>query len=52
MIFWLNFIYSEVQKMELQNETQSLLDFLRKELNNGSIQLKLHVSALENQKFS
>ena len=43
---------SEVQKMELQNETQSLLDFLRKELNNGSIQLKLHVSALENQKIS
>lgn len=43
---------SEVQKMELQNETQSLLDFLRKELNNGSIQLKLHVSAFENQKIS
>ena len=31
---------------------QSLLDFLRKELNNGSIQLKLHVSAFENQKIS
>ena len=42
----------DFEPFNVENETQSLLDFLRKELNNGSIQLKLHVSALENQKIS
>ena len=43
---------SEVQKMDLQKETQYLLEHLRKELNNGSIQIHLHVSEMENQKIS
>ena len=43
---------SEVQKMDLQKETPYLLEYLRKELNNGSIQIHLHVSELENQKIS
>ena len=43
---------SEVQKMDLQKETPYLLEHLRKELNNGSIQIHLHVSELENQKIS
>ncbi|MED5301630.1 MAG: DNA polymerase III subunit gamma/tau [Bacteroidota bacterium] len=43
---------SEVQKMDLQKETQYLLEYLRKELNNGSIQIHLHVSEMENQKIS
>ena len=43
---------SEVQKMDLQKETPYLLEYLRKELNNGSIQIHLHVSEMENQKIS
>tara|TARA_B100000123_G_scaffold221178_1_gene169675 strand:+ start:455 stop:2170 length:1716 start_codon:yes stop_codon:yes gene_type:complete len=43
---------SEVQKMDLQKETPYLLEHLRKELNNGSIQIHLHVSEMENQKIS
>ena len=43
---------SAVQKMDLQKETPYLLEHLRKELNNGSIQIHLHVSELENQKIS
>ena len=43
---------SEVQKMDLQKETPHLLEHLRKELNNGSIQIHLHVSEMENQKIS
>jgi len=43
---------SEVQKMDLQKETPYLLEHLRKELNNGSIQIHLHVSEVENQKIS
>ena len=43
---------SEVQKMDLQKETTYLLEYLRKELNNGSIQIHLHVSEMENQKIS
>ncbi len=43
---------SAVQKMDLQKETTYLLEHLRKELNNGSIQIHLHVSELENQKIS
>ena len=43
---------SAVQKMDLQKETPYLLEHLRKELNNGSIQIYLHVSELENQKIS
>ena len=43
---------SEVQKMDLQKETPHLLEYLRKELNNGSIQIHLHVSEMENQKIS
>ena len=43
---------SEVQKMDLKKETPYLLEYLRKELNNGSIQIHLHVSELENQKIS
>ena len=43
---------SEVQKMDLQKETPYLLEYLRKELNNGSIQIHLHVSEIENQKIS
>ena len=43
---------SEVQKMDLQKETLYLLEYLRKELNNGSIQIHLHVSEMENQKIS
>ena len=43
---------SSVQKMDLQKETPYLLEHLRKELNNGSIQIHLHVSELENQKIS
>ncbi len=43
---------SEVQKMDLNKETPYLLDYLRKELNNGLIQIELHVSELENQKIS
>ena len=42
---------SEVQKMDLQKETPYLLEYLRKELNNGSIQIHLHVSEMENQKI-
>ena len=38
--------------MDLQKETPYLLEHLRKELNNGSIQIHLHVSELENQKIS
>ena len=36
--------------MDLQKETPYLLEYLRKELNNGSIQIHLHVSEMENQK--
>ena len=43
---------SEVQKMDLQKETPYLLEYLRKELNNGSIQIHLHVYEMENQKIS
>ena len=43
---------SEVQKMDLQKETPYLLEHLRKELNNGSIQIHLHVSEMEDQKIS
>ena len=43
---------SEVQKMDLQKETPYLLEYLRKELNNGSIQIHLHVSEMEDQKIS
>ena len=43
---------SEVQKMDLQKETPYLLEYLRKELNNGSIQIHLHVSEIEDQKIS
>tara|TARA_B100001027_G_scaffold159445_1_gene112514 strand:- start:3846 stop:5561 length:1716 start_codon:yes stop_codon:yes gene_type:complete len=43
---------SEVQKMDLQKETPYLLEHLRKELNNGFIQIHLHVSEVENQKIS
>ena len=43
---------SEVQKMDLQKETPYLLEYLRKELNNGSIQIHLHVSEMENKKIS
>ena len=43
---------SEVQKMDLQKETPHLLEHLRKELNNGSIQIHLHVSEMEDQKIS
>ena len=43
---------SEVQKMDLQKETPYLLEHLRKELNNGSIQIHLHLSEMENQKIS
>ena len=43
---------SEVQKMDLQKETPYLLEHLRKELNNGSIQIHLHVSEIEDQKIS
>ena len=43
---------SEVQKMDVQKETPYLLEYLRKELNNGSIQIHLHVSEMENQKIS
>ena len=43
---------SEVQKMDFQKETPYLLEHLRKELNNGSIQIHLHVSEMENQKIS
>ena len=43
---------SEVQKMDLQKETPYLLEYLRKELNNGFIQIHLHVSEMENQKIS
>ncbi len=43
---------SEVQKMDLQKETPYLLEYLRKELDNGSIQIHLHVSEMENQKIS
>ena len=43
---------SKVQKMDLQKETPFLLEYLKKELNNGSIQIHLHVSELENQKIS
>jgi DNA polymerase-3 subunit gamma/tau len=43
---------SKVQKMDLQKETPFLLEYLKKELNNGSIQIHLHVSKLENQKIS
>ena len=43
---------SEVQKMDLQKETPYLLEHLRKELNNGSIQIHLHVSEMEEQKIS
>ena len=42
----------EVQKMDLQKETPYLLEYLRKELNNGSIQIHLHVSEMEDQKIS
>ena len=45
-------IDSEVQRMELQLESQSLLDFLRSELNNGLIQLKLEVTAHDKPKLS
>ena len=45
-------IGSEVQKMELQLESQSLLDFLRSELNNGLIQLKLEVTVHNKPKLS
>ena len=43
---------SEVQKMDLQKETPYLLEHLRKELNNGSIQIHLHVCEMEDQKIS
>ena len=43
---------SAVQKMDLQKETPYLLEHLRKELNNGSIQIHLLDSELENQKIS
>ena len=43
---------SEVQKMDVQKETPYLLEYLRKELNNGSIQIHLHVSEMEDQKIS
>ena len=43
---------SEVQKMDLQKETPYLLEYLRIELINGSIQIHLHVSEMENQKIS
>ena len=45
-------IDSEVQRMELQLEIQSLLDFLRSELNNGLIQLKLEVTVHNKPKLS
>ena len=45
-------IDSEVQRMELHKESQSLLDFLRSELNNGSIKLNLEVTALDQTKLS
>jgi DNA polymerase-3 subunit gamma/tau len=45
-------IDSEVQRMELQLESQSLLDFLRSELNNGLIQLKLEVTSNDKPKLS
>jgi hypothetical protein len=45
-------IDSEVQRMELQKESQLLLDYLRTELNNGHIQLNLEVTALNQSKLS
>tara|TARA_B100001287_G_scaffold19152_1_gene14182 strand:- start:16472 stop:18193 length:1722 start_codon:yes stop_codon:yes gene_type:complete len=51
--FTINFtIDSEVQRMELQKESQFLLDYLRSELNNGQIQLNLEVTALSQSKLS
>ncbi len=51
--FSINFtIDSEVQRMELQKESQLLLDYLRTELNNGHIQLNLEVTALNQSKLS
>jgi DNA polymerase-3 subunit gamma/tau len=51
--FSIHFILdSEVQRMELQKESQNLLDFLRSELNNGHIQLNLEVTALSQPKLS
>jgi len=43
---------SEVQRMELNKESQSLLDYLRSELKNGHIQLTLKVNEVKEQKLS
>ena len=45
-------IDSKVQQMEFQNETQDLLDFLRKELNNGHIQFDIKVVESNIQKLT
>ena len=45
-------IDSEVQRMELQKESQLLLDYLRSELKNGHIQLNLEVTSLSQPKLS
>ncbi len=51
--FSINFIIdSEVQRMELQKESQLLLDYLRSELNNGQIHLNLEVKTSTDSKLS
>ena len=45
-------IDSEVQKIELQTESQLLLDFLRSELQNAKIMLDLYISSSETPKLT
>ena len=45
-------IDSEVQKIELQTESQLLLDFLRSELQNAKIMLDLNISSSETPKLT
>ena len=45
-------IDSEVQKIELQTESQLLLDFLRSELQNAKVMLDLNISSSETPKLT
>ena len=45
-------IDSEVQKIEFQNESQLLLDYLRSELKNGLIQLNLQITESKSPKLT
>ena len=45
-------IYSEVQKIEFQTESQLLLDYLRSELKNGLIQLNLQITESKSPKLT